>query len=148
MLRVKNITARCKSSVYLRILQFIGVCGAGFFMACKYGSPVPDYGVRVDDINFHGNIKSEDSLKNIPGLTVRLVNTGSWGDSLETHTNNSGEYSIQHAAMEGDQFKLKVFDTDSTANEGNFKNKTVPVEISGRDVNNLEHQTDVLMEKK
>jgi putative lipoprotein (rSAM/lipoprotein system) len=141
-------TFRLQSKFYLRILQIMGICGAGLFTACKYGSPEAEYGVPTNDIKFFGTIKSADSLIKIPGLTVRLVRDYSWGDSLQTTTNTQGEYTFYNYAMEGDQYKIKVFDNDSSANAGDFKTKIINIEVSGRDVNNSEHQTDVLMQKK
>jgi hypothetical protein len=150
MRNFRKKTARLQSRFYIRILQILGLCGAGFLCSCtKYGSPVAEYGVPYPDnqIRFYGNIQSEDSLKNLPGITVRIVNSGA-GDSLETTTNVQGQYALYYYSYEGEILKLKVLDTDSAANLGYFKNEVFDIEINSRDVNNSEHQMDVFLEKK
>jgi putative lipoprotein (rSAM/lipoprotein system) len=143
----KKKTARLQAGFYICILQILGICGAGIFTSCKYGDPVAEYGTPYpgNEIRFYGTVSSQDSLKNIPGITVRLVKDS---DSSQTVTNNQGEFGLYFWAYDGDKMKIKVYDTDSAANEGYFKNKTVDVEISSRDVNNFERKVDVLLEKK
>jgi hypothetical protein len=150
---IRRKVTRLHAKFYIRIFQILGLCGFGFLVSCikNNDGPVPMYGAipmyGTPSIKFYGTIKSEDSLKNIPGLTVRLViNDGL--DSLKTITNDQGQYELYEYSYEGDVLKLKVLDTDSTANLGNFKNNTLDIEVSGRDVNNMERQVDVLMNKK
>jgi hypothetical protein len=138
---------KLQSKFYMRILQLMGIMGAGFLVGCfKYGAPVAEYGVEVNGIHFYGDIKSEDSLKNIPGLTVKLVFEEGW-DSLVTTTNATGHFELSHYAYEGDHITMKVIDNDSLANIGYFENKTIDVEISGRDYSNAEKELNVLLKK-
>lgn len=151
MSKIRKRAARLQSKFYIRILQIMGLCGAGFLVACfKYGSPQAEYGVPYDEqreIRFFGTVKSEDSLKNIPAIELRMVQE--YGlDSVTTTTNINGEFTLYNWAYEGGILKLKVLDKDSIANVGWFENKTVDVEISYRDFNNSERQVDVLLKKK
>jgi hypothetical protein len=150
MSRLKKHTARMQSQFYIRILQIMGIFGAGFLAACvKYGTPVPEYGVpygEQNEIRFYGNVKSEDSLKNIPGITIRLVDEYGY-DSITVTTGSTGDYVLYDYAWEYDKFKLKAIDTDSAANLGLFENKTLNIEISGRDYNNAEKKVDILLNK-
>jgi hypothetical protein len=149
----KQSITRLKSRFYIRLLQALALCGFGFLSSCiKNGGDdqiVALYGVTPGDgsVRFYGSVKSADSLKAIPGLTVRLVSSDGW-DSLQTTTNTQGQYLLYYYTYEGDILKLKVFDKDSTLNGGYFKDKLVNVTVSGRDVNNMEHNTDVLLQKK
>ena len=71
----KKESALRRSMRYIRVLQLLGVFSAGLLTACtKYGAPEPDYGVPYDgmrDIRIYGNVKSADSMQNIPGINVR-----------------------------------------------------------------------------
>jgi hypothetical protein len=141
---------RFKSRFYIRFLQLLALCGFGFLASCVKDNNnfVVMYGVEpTDGVRFYGTIRSEDSLKNIPGLRIRLINNGAW-DSTQTTTDAQGQYSVFLYAYEGDILKLKIFDIDSAANAGYFKDKVVDVEVNSRDVNNSERNVDVLLQKK
>lgn len=142
-----NVT-RTRGRFYLRLLQLLGFAGAGFLVSCvKYGTPEPMYGVVENTLHFYGKVQSADSLKNIPGIQLILVPENQW-DSATNVTHADGTYSFYYYAYEGDHLQLKLVDTDSTANVGYFENKTIDLEISGRDYNNMEKETNVLLDKK
>jgi hypothetical protein len=150
MTKIRRKTAMMQSRFYIRILQLLGVFGAGFLVACaKYGAPEPEYGAPYDgqrEIRFSGLVQSEDSLQNLPGIKVWLVDE--WGyDSAMAITNAAGEYDLYRYAYEGDKFKMKVKDTDSTANLGLFQDKTIDIEVSGRDYSNSEREVDVKLHR-
>jgi hypothetical protein len=140
---------RFQSRFYLRILQIMGLCGAGFLASClKYGDPEPEYGAPFDELKFHGTVKSGDSLIHIPGLSIRLLSKSYPADSLSTTTDAQGKYRLYGYAEKGEQFTLKILDTDGDSNVGHFQNKILELEISGRDISNLEKQADALLDKK
>ena len=141
--------ALIQSKFYIRILQLLGVFGAGFLFSCEYGYYQPDYGVPWEgdhEIRFYGNVKSADSLKNIPGIQVELVDNYN-DDTLVTATGPDGNYVLYHYAWEEHAFTLKFTDMDSTENLGIFQGKTYEITISGRDFNNSERETDVKLNK-
>ncbi len=140
--------SRIRGKFYLRLLQILGFASAGFLVSCtKYGSPEVMYGVPENTIYFSGKIQSADSLKNIPGLQVKLFPEGQW-DSIHTTSATDGFYSFYLYANEGETLKLKISDTDSSLNVGSFKDTTIDLTISGRDYSNHEKETNVLLKKK
>ncbi len=151
MRKIQISSARFRSRFYISILQILGIFGMGFLASCvKYGTPEAEYGIPYDsqrEIRFSGNVKSEDSLKNIPGIRVRVVNP-LWEDSLTVTTGSSGNYVFYYWAWEGDSLDLRFLDPDSTANVGYFRDTTLHLEISGRDFNNSEREVDILLKKK
>ena len=139
---------RTRGRFYLRLLQWLGFASAGFLVSCvKYGTPEPMYGVVENTMKFYGKVQSADSLKNITGIQLVVVPDHQW-DSATTVTHSDGTYSFYYYAYEGDHLQLKLVDTDSTANGGDFENKTIDLDISGRDYNNMEKETNVLLDKK
>jgi hypothetical protein len=78
MKKLQISSARFKARFYISLLQLLGIFGMGFLAACvKYGAPEAEYGIPYDsqrEIRFSGSVKSEDSLKAIPGIKVRMVN--------------------------------------------------------------------------
>ena len=105
-----------------------------------YGVPTPD-----NIINFHGKVMSADSLKPIPGINVKVYSE--YHDTVRSATNNTGDYSVDKYAVENQKVMLVFTDTDSAQN-GKFFNKTVEVDVSFRDVNNMEHLTDITLQRK
>lgn len=140
--------ARLQSRFYLHVLQILGVFGIGFLAACvKYGAPEPEYGIPWEDdgVNFYGNVKSQDSLQNLSGIEVQLIDPD-YQDTSVTVTNADGNYQIYHYTWEGQSLKLRFLDVDSLANHGLFQNKTMDIEVSGRDYNNHEKKMDALLD--
>lgn len=148
MKKFSGFWIRSRGKFYLRLLQILGFASAGFLVSCvKYGAPEPMYGVVENTIHFSGKVQSADSLKNIPGLRIRLVPESKW-DSVTTTTAADGSYSVYLYAEEGETLQLKVMDKDSSMNVGDFQDQTLDLEISSRDFNNLEKETNVLLNKK
>ena len=140
--------AHFRSRMYLNVLKLMGLFGMGFLAACvKYGTPIAEYGVPVDDqkINFYGTVKSLDSLQNLPGIKVQLIDTANH-DTVSTITASNGAYHLYQWAWEGQTFILKFQDVDSMANFGYFATKSVDIEISSRDANNFEKKVDVALD--
>lgn len=148
---MKNTTERgmrFRRRFYLRLLQWLGFASAGFLAACDNDSPIQVmYGVPDNSIHFYGKVQSADSLKNIPGIQIRLVPEEKW-DSVTTTTSSDGSYSFYYYAYEGDHLQIKFLDKDSLDNAGWFKDLSLDLEISGRDANNHEKETNVQLIKK
>jgi putative lipoprotein (rSAM/lipoprotein system) len=131
---------------YLKyFLRILGLAGFGIMISCKYGSPIAEYGVIADDVNFHGTVLSEDSLKPIKNINVKL--TLQPDDTLTTHTDSQGNYSIPHYVNEGQTGTLIFTDTDSIQN-GSFYTKSATFVTNLNDINNMEHKADVNLDRK
>jgi putative lipoprotein (rSAM/lipoprotein system) len=139
-------------NVYVRLyLKLLGLLGALFFVSCdrgndgiiaKYGAPVNDY----KEVRFHGTVKSADSLQVLPDLNVDFLSDQM--RVLFTNTDQGGEYSFVQGVFEGEKYRLKVSDTDSVANNGQFEAKEIEIVISGRDIGDKEHKADILLKRK
>ena len=135
-------------ALYLKyLLRLMGLAGFSMLLSCtKYGSPVVEYGILTDDyVDFHGTVVSEDSLKPVSNINVKLA--FQLYDTLTAFTDQQGKYSIHHYAYNGETGTLIFTDTDSSQN-GFFYKKNKTFEVSFRDMNNLEHETDVQLERK
>jgi putative lipoprotein (rSAM/lipoprotein system) len=145
---IKTFVLRFRANSLKYMLRLLGLSGFGLLMSCtKYGAPVAEYGVPWPDngINFHGSVVSQDSLKPIPNIQVKVF--CEWEDTVYDHTNAAGTYSAIKYAYENQKVKLKFTDNDGPQN-GKFFDKAIEVDVSFRDVNNLEHQTDVQLQRK
>ena len=105
-----------KSNFYKNLLKVFGIGAVCFiFEAC--------YGVRSDDfretIVFRGSVMSEDSLKKIPNLDVKLVLDSS--DEYSTVTSKIGNYELVDIPNYYYDYKLTITDNDSTLNGGHFE---------------------------
>jgi putative lipoprotein (rSAM/lipoprotein system) len=148
MNKIKTSILRFRATALKFTLWILGVAGFGLLMSCtKYGAPVAEYGVPYPDntINFHGKVLSEDSLKPIPNINVKVFSE--YEDTVIDVTNTAGNYSAYKYAYENQNVKLVFTDKDGDQN-GKFFAKTVDVEVNFRDVNNLEHETDILLQRK
>ena len=131
---------------YLKyFLRILGLAGFGIMFSCKYGAPIAEYGVIAVDVNFHGTVLSEDSLKPIKNINVKL--TLQPEDTVTIQTDSQGNYSIPHYVNEGQTGTLIFTDTDSTQN-GSFYTKSATFVASVNDINNMNHETDVQLERK
>lgn len=145
---IKTFVLRFRANSLKYILRLLGLSGFGLLMSCtKYGAPVAEYGVPWPDngINFHGKVISHDSLIPIPNIQVKVFSE--YEDTATTSTNASGNYSAYKYSYENQVVKLKFADKDGLQN-GEFFDKTIEVDVSFRDVNNLEHQADVQLQRK
>jgi len=143
--RIKYL--RLKAYYLKYLLKLMGLAGFSMLLSCtKYGSPVVEYGIIADDyVDFLGTVVSEDSLKPVNNINVKL--TFQPYDTLTAFTDQQGKYSIHHYAYNGETGTLIFTDTDSSLN-GFFYKKNKTFEVSFRDMNNLEHITDVQLERK
>lgn len=129
-------------------MHLIGIAGFGMLHSCmvKYGTPQPDYGIIVDNyINFHGKAYSQDSLKPIPGLSVKLTVNNS--DTLYATTSQTGSYSSYYVVEAGQYVKLIYTDTDGTLH-GNFYGKDTNLTVTWEDFSNMYCETDVFLQRK
>ncbi|MEI6765121.1 MAG: radical SAM-associated putative lipoprotein [Bacteroidota bacterium] len=140
------------SNVYVRLyLKLLGLLGALFFVSCDRGNDgiIAMYGAPVNgykEVRFHGTVKSADSLQVLPDLNVDF-----FSDQMRilfTSTDLGGEYSFVQGVYEGEKYRLKVSDTDSVANNGQFEAKEIEIVISGRDIGDKEHKADILLKRK
>jgi putative lipoprotein (rSAM/lipoprotein system) len=148
MIKVNQSFLRFRAKALKYVLGLLGMGGFGLLMSCaKYGAPIAEYGVPYNDnfINFHGNVLSEDSLKPVPNIRIKIYSD--YGDTLRSATNGIGDYSLHKQSYENQKVTLVFTDEDSTQN-GRFFPKTVDVDVSFRDMNNLEHETDVTLQRK
>ena len=143
--RIKYL--RLKAYYLKYLLKLMGLAGFSMLLSCtKYGSPVVEYGIIADDyVDFLGTVVSEDSLKPVSNINVKLAFQPY--DTLTAFTDQQGKYSIHHYAYNGETGTLIFTDTDSSQN-GFFYKKNKTFEVSFRDMNNLEHETDVQLERK
>ena len=143
--RIKYL--RLKAYYLKYLLKLMGLAGFSMLLSCtKYGSPVVEYGIIADDyVDFLGTVVSEDSLKPVSNINVKLA--FQLYDTLTAFTDQQGKYSIHHYAYNGETGTLIFTDTDSSQN-GFFYKKNKTFEVSFRDMNNLEHITDVQLERK
>jgi putative lipoprotein (rSAM/lipoprotein system) len=145
---IKTFLLRFRATWLKVVLQLLGLSGFGLLMSCtKYGAPVAEYGVPWPDqgINFHGSVVSQDSLKPIPNIQLKVFSE--WEDTVYGHTNAAGTYTAIKYAYENQKVKLQFADKDGAQN-GKFFDKAIEVEVNFRDVNNLEHQADVQLQRK
>ena len=146
--KARKLVFKFRASYLKYLLRLLGLVGFGVLASCasKYGPPIAEYGVIADNyINIHGTVLSEDSLKPIGNISVKL--TLQANDTLNTQTDPQGKYSIQQYAGEGQVATLIFTDTDGNQN-GSFFQKNTNFEVSFRDLNNSEHQTDINLERK
>ncbi|HNW90959.1 MAG TPA: radical SAM-associated putative lipoprotein [Bacteroidales bacterium] len=141
----RNKRLKVKAFYLKYLLRLMGLAGFGMLVSCtKYGAPIAEYGVLADNVNFHGTVLSEDSLKPIKNIQVKLAFQAS--DTLTAQTDPQGNYSIPHYVNEGQSGALIFTDRDSTLN-GSFYAKSATFVISASDISTMEHETDVLLER-
>ncbi|HNW70819.1 MAG TPA: radical SAM-associated putative lipoprotein [Bacteroidales bacterium] len=148
MLKTIKVFLLRTRAVYLKyLLKFMGLAGFSMLLSCtKYGAPVAEYGVIADyNLNFHGTVLSEDSLKPIKNINIKLSLTPD--DTLTSNTSAQGTYSINKPAHETQQGALIFTDTDGTQN-GSFYQKSITFEVTNADINNLEHITNINLVRK
>ena len=148
MKQIKQFMLRCRARGLKYTLWALGFAGFGVMMSChKMPDPIAMYGAPYPDnsINFHGKASSQDSLKPIPNLKVKLYVDGF--DTVYGSTNAQGDYSLYQYAYENQNVKLIFSDVDDTLN-GRFVTNTTATTVSFRDVNNSEHQANVTLERK
>ncbi len=142
----RNKRLKVKACYLKYLLRLMGMAGFGMLASCtKYGAPIAEYGVLADNVNFHGTVLSQDSLKPIKNIQVKLAFQAS--DTLTAQTDQQGNYGIPHYVNEGQSGTLIFTDKDSTQN-GSFYSKSATFVISVSDINNMDHQTDVQLERE
>jgi putative lipoprotein (rSAM/lipoprotein system) len=148
MFKIKIFTLHLKIEALKFTMWILGMAGFSFLMSCtKYGAPVAEYGVWFSyyNVNFHGRVVSQDSLKPIPNIDVKIYSE--FGDTIFNKTDASGNYSASRLSYENQDISIAFSDKDSVWN-GQFLSKNEDVTISFRDINNLEHQADVQLQRK
>lgn len=148
MNKIKTSILRFRASALKFMLWLLGLAGFGLLMSCaKYGAPMAEYGVPYSDnsIKFHGEVTSQDSLQPIPNINVKVYSE--YEDTIQGSSNSSGQYSAYKYAYENQKVKLKFTDADGALN-GEFLSKTIEVDVSFRDVDNLEHEANVQLQRK
>jgi len=148
MKKINTFALRFRSGSLKFMLQLLGISGFGLLMSCtKYGAPIAEYGVPYteNNINFYGKVLSEDSLKPIPGIDIKIYSE--YEDTVYGNSNTAGIYSAYKYAWENQKVKLAFSDKDGAQN-GKFIDKTIDVDVSFRDVNNMEHEADVTLQRK
>ncbi len=148
MYNFKRSVLRFRSATLKKTLWVMGLAGFGFLMSCnKYGEPIAEYGVpySVNTVDFHGSVLSADSLKPIPNIKVKLYSDVD--DTVYTATNAQGIYSAHKYTFENQKVKMIFYDVDSTLN-GSFLSKNIEVDVSFRDINNMDHLADVSLQRK
>ncbi|MEI6123901.1 MAG: radical SAM-associated putative lipoprotein [Bacteroidota bacterium] len=144
----KTAVLRFRSATLKYTLLIMGLSGFSMLISCaKYGAPMAEYGTPYNEnkMNFHGNVLSEDSLKPIPNIKIKIY--ADWLDTVYTTTNAQGNYSVLKDVYQNQLVKMVLQDADSTQN-GSFLSKTVELDITFRDVNNLEHLADITLQRK
>lgn len=142
----RNKRLRFKACYLKYLLRLMGMAGFSMLVSsCKYGSPIAEYGVIADNVSFHGTVLSQDSLKPIKNINVKL--TVQPDDTLTAQTDQQGNYSIPHYVNEGQTGTLIFTDKDSTLN-GSFYMKSATFVISVSDISHMEHETDVQLERE
>lgn len=144
---VKVIFLKTRAFYLKYLLKFMGLAGFSMLLSCtKYGAPVAEYGVIADTyLNFHGTVLSEDSLKPINNIRVKLSVIPN--DTLTSYSNAQGLYSVCKSVHETQQCTLIFTDTDGTQN-GSFYQKNITFEVSNADINSLEHITTINLVRK
>ena len=130
------------------LLGLLGMGGFGLLMSCtKYGAPIAEYGAPYNEnmINFHGIVKSSDSLKPISNIKIKVYS--GYPDTVSTTTNTAGNYSIDKFSYLNQNLKIAFEDKDGLTN-GRFLDTTIDVNVDIMDLNNLEHETDVTLQRK
>ena len=148
MKKFNTFFLRFRASTLKFTLWLLGIAGFGLLMSCsKYGAPMAEYGVPYPDnaLDFHGKVVSADSSLPVPGIQIKVYSD--YEDTITASTNVAGDYSALKPAYENQKVMLVFSDKDGAQN-GKFFDKTVEVDVSFRDVNNLEHQADVQLQRK
>ena len=148
MLKIVKVIFLKTRAFYLKyLLKFMGLAGFSMLLSCtKYGAPVAEYGVIADHyLNFHGTVLSEDSLKPIHNIQIKL--SVAQNDTITSYTNAQGIYSVFKSAHESQQGALIFTDTGGTQN-GSFYQKNITFEVSNADINSLEHITNTNLVRK
>lgn len=148
MLKIVKIFLLKTRAFYLKyLLKFMGLAGFTMLLSCtKYGVLVAEYGIIADyNLNFHGTVLSEDSLKPIKNINIKL--TFIPNDTLTSQTDSLGNYSINKNAQETQDGSLIFTDTDGAQN-GSFYQKNITFEVTSTDINTLEHITNVQLDRK
>jgi len=147
LITTKIFLLRTRAFYLKYLLKFMGLAGFSMLLSCtKYGAPVAEYGVLADSyLNFHGTVLSEDSLKPIQNLQIKLSVIPN--DTLTSYTNTQGVYSVCKPAHETQQGSLIFTDTDGAQN-GSFYQKNITFEVSNADINSLEHITNISLVRK
>jgi len=138
---------KTRASYLKYLLKFMGLAGFSMLLSCtKYGAPVAEYGVIADyNLNFHGTVLSEDSLKPIKNINIKLTFVPN--DTLTAQSDLQGNYSMHKYTHETQNGTLIFKDTDGAQN-GSFYQKNITFEVSPADINTLEHKLDVNLERK
>lgn len=146
--KVRILSFRFRAFYLKYLLRLLGLLSFGMLVSCavKYGVPIAEYGVIAGNyVDIHGTVLSEDSLKPIRDINVKL--TLQPNDTLYAQTNPQGTYSIHQYVNEGQHVTLIFTDTDSNQN-GSFFQKNINFEVSINNLISLEHKEDITLERK
>lgn len=150
MNKFKRSILRFRATSLKFFISLLGLAGFGFFVSCIKvdDPPVAVYGVPYFDnnINFRGNVISEETHDPIPGIKIKF--TTGYHDTVYVNTDALGNYSFWEYATEGQDVKLILSDIDSTDNGGDFETKSIDIVVSFRDINNSEHKANVMLKLK
>ena len=148
MKKINTFVLRFRAASLKIMLQILGLSGFVLLMSCtKYSSHSTKHDVPYTDntINFFGKVLAEDSLNPIPGIAIKIYSE--YEDTVYGYSNMAGIYSAYKYAWENQKVKLAFSDKDGAQN-GKFIDKTIDVDVSFRDINNLEHEASVTLQRK
>lgn len=147
--KIKNLRLKFYKRFWRMLPAIAGFAGAGLLAACNSGNgPVAMYGVPVpdmDEVKFFGKVFSEDSLKPIPGIEIKLHVHPS--DTIKTYSSAGGTYQASQFVYDRQSVRLIATDKDGPQH-GKFEQKSLDVEVNFRDLNNGERYQDIFLKRK
>lgn len=124
------------SKFFVFFMNIVGVFGSCFFLAACYGPPRTDY----NSYDISGKVIKQKDKKPIKNIQVSILGVA----GTNAYTNTDGEWIIKRNLYSGvvkgneSKFVLDVKDIDGPENGGDFKEKTVVLDLKKtNDIQNL-----------
>jgi hypothetical protein len=130
-----------KSRILKLLLRALGLCSACFLIEACYGSPQNE--VPQKNVTLRGNVQSNNSIKPIAGIKLRVIDTET-SNAFYNVTDNAGNYSLNAAFSNNGSFLMQLIDEDSLTN-GKFQNKDTNIILA--DPNSSEIITNVKLKR-